>query len=159
MEVKLLEILDTTIKIGLGALISGGATYLITTLNHNNDKVKWLREAKLKAFSDLSTELLSFGFENETFDDEYKFRAIASHAILLLDDKKLVDKIQNFITDLVHFNRHEYPKISNQKNETLAKTKDGVEIKQNEATIGLLLKNFEKEAYEIVNELNNNLKT
>ena len=41
MEYTLWNILDTAIKIGLGASISGVATYKITTLNHNNDKIKW----------------------------------------------------------------------------------------------------------------------
>lgn len=158
MEAKLLEILDTTIKIGLGALISGGATYLITTLNHDNDKIKWLREAKLKAFSDLSKELLSFGFENETFEDEYKFTAIASSAILLIDDKVLITRIQQFISDLVNFNRHEYSKILNKPDKILASLSDGVIIKENAVVIGHYLMSFQKEAYAIVEDLNNNLK-
>jgi len=158
MEYTLWNILDTAIKIGLGASISGVATYKITTLNHNNDKIKWLREAKLKAFTDLSRELLSFGFENETFDDEYRFTAIASNAILLINNKILVEKIQKFITDLVHFNRHEYQKISSQKNKILSTTDDGTKITQNEFEIGLWLKEFQKKAYNLVDELNNDLK-
>jgi len=158
MEEKLLEILDTAIKIGLGALISGGVTYLITTLNHNNDKTKWLREAKLKAFSNLSKELLSFGFESETFEDEYKFTAIASNAILLIEDQELITRIQQFIKDLVNFNKHEYSKILNKPDKTLVSLADGVVIKKNAVEIGYYLMSFQEEAYSIVEDLNNNLK-
>ncbi|MFM4902821.1 hypothetical protein [Aeromonas hydrophila] len=49
MAVTYLEILDTTIKIGLGALISGITTWRITKLQHRND------DEKQKKLEDLRT--------------------------------------------------------------------------------------------------------
>lgn len=49
MAVEFLGILDTAVKIGLGALISGVATYRVSKLNHDNDllKSKLVRERQL----------------------------------------------------------------------------------------------------------------
>lgn len=49
----LLSIVDTAVKIGLGALISGLATYWVTKLNHSNDIAK----AKLKRQRELIEEI------------------------------------------------------------------------------------------------------
>ncbi len=43
----IIDIVDTAIKIGLGAFISGVSTYIFTKMNYNNENVKWKREAKL----------------------------------------------------------------------------------------------------------------
>ena len=40
MEMSYLEILDTAIKIGLGALISGVTTWKVTRLQHKNEDEK-----------------------------------------------------------------------------------------------------------------------
>jgi len=37
MDTNLLSVVDTAVKIGLGALISGLATYTVTRLNHNKE--------------------------------------------------------------------------------------------------------------------------
>ncbi|HAT1544954.1 MULTISPECIES: hypothetical protein [Aeromonas] len=50
MAVTYLEILDTTIKIGLGALISGITTWRITKLQHRNDDEK---QRKIRRFENL----------------------------------------------------------------------------------------------------------
>ncbi|WP_421201141.1 hypothetical protein [Aeromonas enteropelogenes] len=50
MAVTYLEILDTTIKIGLGALISGITTWRITKLQHRNDDEK---QIKIRRFENI----------------------------------------------------------------------------------------------------------
>lgn len=50
---ELLSIVDTAVKIGLGALISGVATYWVTKLNHENDIAK----TKLKRQRELLEEI------------------------------------------------------------------------------------------------------
>ena len=50
---ELLSIVDTAVKIGLGALISGVATYWVTKLNHENDIAK----TKLKRQRELIEEI------------------------------------------------------------------------------------------------------
>lgn len=53
MSTELLSIIDTAVKIGLGALISGIATYWVTKLNHENDIAK----TKLKRQRELIEEI------------------------------------------------------------------------------------------------------
>lgn len=50
---EVLSIIDTAVKIGLGALISGVATYWVTKLNHSNDIAK----TKLKRQRELVEEI------------------------------------------------------------------------------------------------------
>ncbi|HGS4484551.1 TPA: hypothetical protein ACMDNS_003618 [Vibrio cholerae] len=49
MAITYLEILDTTVKIGLGALISGVTTWKVTQLQHKNDDEKQRRTRKLES--------------------------------------------------------------------------------------------------------------
>lgn len=37
---ELIEVIDTAVKVGLGAIISGFTTYRVTKLNHNSDRKK-----------------------------------------------------------------------------------------------------------------------
>lgn len=52
---ELIEVIDTAVKVGLGALISGVTTYSVTTLNHRADRSKELAKKKV--------EVLSFAIE------------------------------------------------------------------------------------------------
>jgi hypothetical protein len=53
MPTEILDIVDTAVKIGLGALISGIATYGVTKLNHDKEIVK----SKLKRQRELLEEI------------------------------------------------------------------------------------------------------
>ncbi len=53
-----LEVLDSALKIGLGAFISGITTYFITKTNHSNEKNKELRIHKIKTI-----ELIAENYE------------------------------------------------------------------------------------------------
>jgi len=52
---ELIEVIDTAVKVGLGALISGITTYTVTKLNHQSDKEKEFLKAKI--------EMISFAME------------------------------------------------------------------------------------------------
>ena len=56
MPKEILEIVDTAVKIGLGAIISGIATYTITHKNHSHERNKELRLKKIN--------ILEFAIEN-----------------------------------------------------------------------------------------------
>lgn len=62
------------------------------------EKRKWLREKRLKAYSDLISELLTLGRKSDLRDDAFKGYAIASEAILLTSDDRLAAEIEEFFT-------------------------------------------------------------
>lgn len=55
MDTNLLSIVDTAVKIGLGALISGIATYTVTRLNHNKE----IEKERIKRQRELLEEIAS----------------------------------------------------------------------------------------------------
>ncbi|MCH9705776.1 MAG: hypothetical protein K0U15_06615 [Proteobacteria bacterium] len=55
MEKEIIDVVDTAIKIGLGALISGVTTYFLTKNTHSNDKKKSLIEKRVSVL-EFSTE-------------------------------------------------------------------------------------------------------
>lgn len=57
MSKELLDVVDTAIKIGLGALISGVFTYLGIKLNKQADKKKYYLEHKVKLIEDTSESI------------------------------------------------------------------------------------------------------
>ena len=60
MTPEALEIVDTAVKIGLGALISGVATFSITTLNHRNDINKDSRVRRRQLIERVAEDVESF---------------------------------------------------------------------------------------------------
>lgn len=70
MPKDILDIVDTAVKIGLGALISGLTTFIITRKNHSNELIKERREKKASA--------LEFAIENieEYFDALEDYQSI-----------------------------------------------------------------------------------
>lgn len=95
----------------IGAI--GFGSFITTVLNifwlpkimEKIEKRKWLRNKQFKAFSKLSKELLSFrlykeGVLKETKYSPFEFFAIASDSIFLIKDKKLINRISNFIIKL-----------------------------------------------------------
>lgn len=74
---------------------------LITTkLNKKSDHNKWLRETKLNLFTQLSNEILSYDLENASANEEKKLKEICTKTIILLDDKSIIYKIEDFINKL-----------------------------------------------------------
>jgi len=56
----ILDIVDTAVKIELGALISGVTTYYVTTLNHNNDSKKEILKRKSEMLESIAGEVETF---------------------------------------------------------------------------------------------------
>lgn len=62
MPLEFIDIVDTAVKVGLGAAISGIATYSITHLNHTADNAKELSKRRIE-FITFSIEKLEIYFE------------------------------------------------------------------------------------------------
>lgn len=62
MPLELLDVIDTAVKVGLGAAISGIATYQVTRLNHKSDKNKELAKRRVELLT-FSIEKLEIYFE------------------------------------------------------------------------------------------------
>lgn len=131
--------------------------FLISKINQNIEKSKWLREMKLIEFSKLSQELSSLGFENETMEDEYKFYSIASKSLLLIEDDSLKKDIQDFIKEFTTFIKHDYPSLMKHKNEIKTTLGNGAVVGEKEAIIGKKLLEYQSKSFEIINKLNKNL--
>lgn len=57
MEKELLETIDTAVKIGLGAIISGVFAYLLSLSNYNKEKDKDKREKTIAFLEDIALKL------------------------------------------------------------------------------------------------------
>ncbi len=132
--------------------------FLLTKINSKIEKNRWLRQAKLEEFSKLSKELSSLCFENKIFDDEYMLNSIASGTILLIDDKTLVTKIQNFIKEIIDFSTSKYPEILKTQNQNEVKLPSGQMAGEKELMIGFHVKDLITKAFAIINDLSNDLK-
>lgn len=132
--------------------------FLLSKINGNIERQKWLRQEKLEQFSKLSKELSSLGFESNSFDNQHKLHSIASSSILLIDDESLVNRIQNFIVNVVDFTTNKYPAIRNKTNATEIKLPSGDIAGEKELAIGFHIKELQTEAFSIISELNINLK-
>lgn len=60
MPTTMLDIVDTSVKIGLGALISGIATYSVTKLNHNKDIEKSKQNRQRELLEEISSQAEEF---------------------------------------------------------------------------------------------------
>ncbi len=63
MAISYLEIIDTAVKIGLGALISGVATWKVTKLQHKNDNEKLRRTHKLESLESVAEQVEIFSHD------------------------------------------------------------------------------------------------
>ncbi len=131
--------------------------FLISKINQNIERSKWLREMKLIEFSKLSQELSSLGFENETMKDEFKFYSIASTSLLLLDDENLKKELQEFIKNFTTFIKYDYPIIMKHNNEVENTLGNGAVVGEKEVIAGDKLLEYQSKAFDIINKLNENL--
>ena len=156
------------VSLGLIGTIIGSATFgaiagklldafLLSKINDNVQRHKWLREAKLEEFSKLSKEFSSLGFNDNSFDDLYKLNSIVSGSILLIDDKVLVKRVQLFVQNLVEFTTSKHPEIMCGKNTTEIELPSGDLAGEKELTVGLHIRELQNEALSIIAELNSNL--
>lgn len=59
MEKEVFDIIDTAVKIGLGALISGVSTYYLTLTKNNHDKEKYMQDRISQLLEDIVLKLES----------------------------------------------------------------------------------------------------
>lgn len=111
-------------------------TLVTSKINKKNDHNKWLRETKLQLFTQISQEILSFDLDNSSADDERRLKEICAKTVMVIDDKKLIMNIQDFIDNL------------NNTQRALIFNSDKTE----------LIKEFKVKSMDLVVALNNNLK-
>ena len=102
--------------------------------------------------------MLSLGIKGQVHDDPWRFRALAAKAILLLDDPKLVEKIQTFIDELYKINTGLYAAISNLPENFSVELPSGSKATKKDFEKGFALNEMEKEAIKIADQLAKNLR-
>ncbi len=128
------QALKTTL---VGAITNKVVDTMVTSkLNKKSEHTKWRREVKLEIFSRLSNTILSFDLQNASASNERELKELCTKTILLLDDKKLIFKIENFLDEL---NKTQRNLIFNENNDEL-------------------LDKFKQKSLNLVIELNKNLK-
>ena len=98
-------------SVAKSALVGSVATKLVDTLisskiNNKIEQNKWLRNTKLELFSKFTEDILSI----DTLNIEIQLREIkktSAKIILLVNDRKVNDKIENYINALIKFNENE----------------------------------------------------
>jgi hypothetical protein len=88
-----------------GILVKAVDTLWLQKVLQSAEKRKWFREQRLKAYSDLATELLTLGRRSDLRNDAFRGYEIASEAILLTEDDKLASEIEEFFTWLANLFR------------------------------------------------------
>ena len=94
-------------SIAKSALVGAIATKIVDTListkiNNNIEQGKWLRNTKLELFSKLTEDILSMEYSN--VDTQLReIKKTSAKIILLINDKKLTHKIENYINNLNKF--------------------------------------------------------
>jgi|GEM_PF-1323672 len=93
-------------------------TLITSKLNQKSDHTKWLRETKLQLFTQISQEILSFDVEKSNAQEERNLKEICAKTVMVLDDKKLIYKIEEFISNL---NQTQRALVFNENNTDLIK--------------------------------------
>ncbi|MBS9782770.1 MAG: hypothetical protein KGV43_03110 [Arcobacter sp.] len=133
-----INLLGQAIKTSLVGVITNKVvdTMVTSKLNKKSEHTKWRREVKLEMFSKLSNTILSFDIKNADATKERELKELCTKTILLLDDKKLIFKIENFLNNL-----------NNTQRELIFSENDDK-----------ILDKFKQESLNLVIDLNKNLK-
>lgn len=89
--------------VGIGALLTKvlDIVWLQRSLR-TSEKQKWLREQRLRVYSNIADEILSLGTTKDSRTDVFSGYALAAEAILLVDDDKLANDIEQFFTKMAN---------------------------------------------------------
>ncbi len=95
-------------SIAKSALVGAVATKIVDTListkiNNKVEQNKWLRNTKLDLYSKLTEDILLIDFSNIQ-DQIREIKKTSAKIILLINDKRLANKIENYINNLNKFN-------------------------------------------------------
>ncbi len=121
-------------------------------------KKRWLRQTKLEAFSNLSEEILSLGLKKGYFEDPWRFKSLRSKAILLLDDRDLVNEISEFIHDIFMLSQGNTQVELNMPDDFNIETDNGRKAGKKELEKGIAVDHLEKKAESIVLKLGENIR-
>jgi hypothetical protein len=95
-------------SVAKSALVGAVATKIVDTListkiNNTIEQGKWLRNTKLDLFSKLTEDILSIDLSN--VDTQIReIKKTSAKIILLINDKKLSDKMEVYINNLNKYN-------------------------------------------------------
>lgn len=99
-----LSILSQVVKTAAFSAIAGKV--VDTLINKKIDQKKWIRQTKFETFTKLTQEILSSNEKILIKDEEKKIKEYATKAILLLDDKRVIMKINDYIYTLNNFSKN-----------------------------------------------------
>ena len=87
------------------AAISGGAvaSVIATLITASKEKRQWLRNAKFKAYSGLSKDLITLGNLKPGGLTIWEFRSLSAESLLFIKDTVLVETLVAFLGDLNSF--------------------------------------------------------
>jgi len=87
--------------IGIGALLTKILDIIwLQRSIRETERIKWLRDQRLRVYSKVAEEMLSMGKSLNTREDAFSGYALVAEAILLTDDEKLSDDIELFFTKI-----------------------------------------------------------
>lgn len=90
-------LVEISIAFGAGAIICKFIDFVwVQPFLVKSNISSWLREKRLKSYTELSENILSFGL-NKDYKDPFTQRALAAETILLTDNKELCNKIDSYI--------------------------------------------------------------
>lgn len=94
MATELIDVIDTAVKIGLGGLITGIATFGVSTLQHRNEKIKVKHERECALLGELALNFekiddatddfiieLNSAFDSESFDLNQLKKTLRGHLV------------------------------------------------------------------------------
>jgi hypothetical protein len=96
-----------TLLSGLGLGVLGAKAldvFILQDMVRRHQHEQWLRDRRLEAFSTVTKELISFGLHGGKERSPFESYAAISQALLLIDDDKLTERIDQFIVDLYRMN-------------------------------------------------------
>lgn len=154
----------------LVATVAGSATigavigkvldaFVITPWSDRYERKRWLRQAKVEAYTRLTEELLSLGMVSGAVADPYKFRTMSAKAILLIDDPQVIADIEHIIQDIWHLSFDPSSVIkSNLPDDWTMTFPDGSIGTKQTFLRGVGMDQLEKEAFKVAEKLAADLK-
>ena len=101
-----MDIINFLGTLGLGAVLSKVVdVVLLQPQQEAAARKAWLRDKRLEAFATVSKEFLSFGLQNRGYlRSPFEIYASIALALLLIEDKALVTRIDEFVVKLDNMN-------------------------------------------------------
>ncbi len=89
----------------------------------DSERKKWLREKRLEAYTELTKEILSLGQCRGSRENAFNGYALASEAILLVENEELAFRIEKFFTMITNL----YMEALKEENDPSKKTENHLE--------------------------------